>query len=131
MVATRASATATAAASLALSLLGRPYRNGGADPEGFDCSGLVQYVFAQSGVALPRRVNQQVELGVAVPDEAIVAGDLLFFAIDGRTVSHVGIATGGDRFVHAPSTRGVVREEPLSAEYWRRRFAGARRIGGE
>ena len=126
-----ASTLGASAASFALSLLGSPYRNGGTDPTGFDCSGLVQYVFGQAGLALPRSVREQVRLGVPVTDDDIEAGDLLFFAIDGRSVSHVAIAVDRDGFVHAPSTRGVVREERLSADYWRRRFSGARRLGGE
>jgi len=129
-VGTRTGSTLGAsAASVALSLLGSPYRNGGTDPTGFDCSGLVQYVFGQAGLALPRSVREQMRLGTAVDD--VEAGDLLFFAIDGRTVSHVAIAVDRDGFVHAPSARGVVREERLSADYWRRRFSGARRLREE
>jgi len=124
----KGSSVGVSAASAALSLLGSPYRNGGTDPTGFDCSGLVQFVFGQSGLALPRSVREQMRLGIPVPAGEVEPGDLLFFAIDGRTVSHVAIAVGLDRFVHAPSTRGVVREERLSADYWSRRFSGARRI---
>lgn len=116
-----------ALAGLALSLQGAPYANGGADPGGFDCSGFVQYVFARANVAVPRSVREQFEAGVGV-DGAPQPGDLVFFAIDGDHVSHVGIATGPDTFVHAPSSRGVVREDRLSASYWSRRYAGARRI---
>jgi len=116
-----------AVASLALSLQGSPYVNGGAGLDGFDCSGFVQYVFARSGVALPRSVLEQFEEGIGV-EGAPEPGDLVFFAIDGGRVSHVGIATGPDTFVHAPSSRGVVREDRLSAPYWSRRYAGARRV---
>ena len=122
-----AGAPGEAAASLALSLQGVPYANGGADTDGFDCSGFVQYVFAQSGVALPRNVREQVEAGREV-EGAPQAGDLVFFAIDGERVSHVGIATGPGTFVHAPSSRGVVRVESLTSPYWSRRYAGARRV---
>jgi len=123
----RAAAGGEAIASVARSLQGAPYRNGGSGPEGFDCSGFVQYVFARAGVALPRSVREQFEAGIEVEGRPR-AGDLLFFAIDGERVSHVGIATGPDRFVHAPSSTGVVREERLSSSYWSRRYAGARRI---
>jgi cell wall-associated NlpC family hydrolase len=116
-----------AVASFALSLQGSPYVNGGAGLDGFDCSGFVQYVFAQSGVTLPRSVLEQFAEGTGV-DGIPEAGDLVFFAIDGDRVSHVGIATGPDTFVHAPSSRGVVREDRLSAPYWSRRYAGARRV---
>jgi cell wall-associated NlpC family hydrolase len=116
-----------AAANLALSLQGAPYADGGTDTDGFDCSGFVQYVFARADLALPRSVREQFETGQAV-EGAPRAGDLVFFAIDGSRVSHVGIATGPDTFVHAPSSRGVVRVDRLSAPYWSRRYAGARRI---
>lgn len=116
-----------AVATLARSLQGVAYASGGADMDGFDCSGFVQYVFARANLALPRSVREQFDAGEAV-DGAPQPGDLVFFAIDGGRVSHVGIATGPDTFVHAPSSRGVVREDRLSAPYWSRRYAGARRI---
>jgi cell wall-associated NlpC family hydrolase len=112
----------------ALDLRGVRYRNGGADPEGFDCSGFTQYVFGRHGVGLPRSVREQFDEGRAVRAEDIREGDLLFFAIDGDDASHVGIAVGGDSFVHAPSSRGVVRVERLGVRYWAERFVGARRI---
>jgi cell wall-associated NlpC family hydrolase len=112
----------------ALSFRGVPYRNGGSDPAGFDCSGFVQYVFAQHGVALPREVREQVGFGRGVRLASIAAGDLIFFAIGSNGASHVGVAIGGDEFVHAPSTRGVVRVEKFSSPYWARRIVGVRRI---
>jgi cell wall-associated NlpC family hydrolase len=114
----------------ALALQGAPYRNGGTDPSGFDCSGFVEYVFAQNGIALPRDVQQQWNAGHPVPRPDLQPGDLVFFSIDGRGASHVGIAAGSDTFVHAPSSGGRVRTEQLNAEYWSRRFVGARRIVG-
>ena len=117
-----------AVATTALALQGVPYRLGGDDPSGFDCSGLVQYVFARHGRALSRVVRQQYEEGRQVDAGAVRPGDLVFFVTDGRNVSHVGIAIGGDRFVHAPNSRGVVRVESLGSEYWSRHFAGARRV---
>jgi cell wall-associated NlpC family hydrolase len=110
----------------ALSLLGSPYLNGGADPSGFDCSGFVAFVFGQHGVALPRTVESQARVGEDVAAPA--AGDLVFFRTSGRAISHVGIALGPDRFIHAPSSRGVVRIELLGAPYWAQRFAEARRV---
>jgi cell wall-associated NlpC family hydrolase len=112
----------------ALDLRGIRYRNGGADPNGFDCSGFTQYVFAQHGVKLPRGVREQFSAGQPVQLDALEAGDLLFFATDAPAATHVGIAVGGDGFVHAPSTTGVVRVERLSTRYWAQRFVGARRI---
>jgi cell wall-associated NlpC family hydrolase len=112
----------------ALSLRGAPYRNGGSDPSGFDCSGFVRYVFAQHGVSMPRDVRQQFGQGQDVDTAAIEAGDLLFFTTVAPGASHVGIAVGGDQFVHAPSTNGVVRVDNLSSQYWANRFVGAKRV---
>jgi cell wall-associated NlpC family hydrolase len=113
---------------MALGFRGVPYRNGGTDPSGFDCSGLVQYVFARHGVPLPREVRDQFRAGTAVSRERVQPGDLLFFETVSRGASHVGIAIGGGEFVHAPSSRGVVRVERLSTDYWAERWVGARRV---
>ena len=113
----------------ALEFLGIPYRNGGSDPSGFDCSGFVQYVFARHGTPLPREVHSQYLRGQAIDLDEVKAGDLVFFETVSRGASHVGIALGNGRFVHAPSSRGVIRVEPYTATYWTRRFVGARRIG--
>ena len=112
----------------ALDLRGTPYRNGGADPSGFDCSGFVQYVFARHGVTIPRKVTDQFHQGTHVDPSQLQAGDLVFFATAAGGASHVGIALGGDEFVHAPSSTGEVRVERLSAAYWATRFVGARRV---
>ena len=111
----------------ALDLRGIRYRDGGADPQGFDCSGFTQYVFARHGVALPRAVREQYRIGEPVRDD-LAPGDLLFFTTAEPGASHVAILVGGDEFVHAPSSTGVVRVEHLSASYWARRFLGARRV---
>jgi cell wall-associated NlpC family hydrolase len=113
----------------ALTLRGTPYRNGGGDPRGFDCSGFTQYVFAQHGIALPREVKDQWDMGRAVKVEEIAPGDLMFFTTVAPGASHVAIAIGGDEFVHAPSSTGVVRVEHVSSSYWAQRFIAARRIG--
>ena len=113
----------------ALSLRGAPYRNGGIDPAaGFDCSGFVQYVYAQHGVAMPREVREQFRVGKNVGKDQLEPGDLVFFSTVAPGASHVGIVIGGDQFVHAPSERGVVRVESLSQSYWASRYIGARRI---
>jgi cell wall-associated NlpC family hydrolase len=112
----------------ALSYQGVPYRNGGTDPTGFDCSGLVAYVFAQHGVAVPRTAAEQFALGAEVEPNSLLAGDLVFFSTIAPGPSHVGIVVSGARFVHAPSTSGAVRVEHLTAPYWTSRFVGARRI---
>ena len=110
------------------SLLGSPYREGGVLPDGFDCSGLVCYVFARHGVAVPRDVKRQATAGRAIARANIRPGDLLFFTTTGRGPTHVAIAVGGNRFIHAPKTGAVVRIESLGGTYWSRRFLFARRI---
>lgn len=112
----------------ALSLRGVPYRNGGDDTKGFDCSGLVWYVFGQHGIALPRTVTEQFTAGTNVAAVELREGDLVFFTTTAPGASHVGIVVGGDSFVHAPTSSGVVRVEHLGAAYWSTRFVGARRI---
>jgi peptidoglycan DL-endopeptidase CwlO len=112
----------------ALEFRGTPYRNGGADPTGFDCSGFVWYVFGQHGLAVPRTVQDQFRIGESIPASDLRAGDLVFFSTTSSGPSHVGIVIGGDSFVHAPSSSGVVRVERLGASYWASRFVGARRI---
>jgi cell wall-associated NlpC family hydrolase len=112
----------------ALSYRGVPYRNGGSDPSGFDCSGFVQWVFAQHGVAMPRDVRAQFSLGESVKRDKVEPGDLIFFETVSKGASHVGIALGHDQFVHAPSSRGVVRVEMYTSDYWRKRYVGARRV---
>jgi len=121
----------TAIVSTAMMLRGIPYRNGGSDPSGFDCSGFVQWVFAQNGIRLPREVREQYGAGQTIDPRDVKPGDLLFFETVSRGASHVGVAIGGDQFVHAPSSQGVVRVERFSANYWAMRFVGARRIATE
>jgi len=115
----------------ALSFRGVPYRNGGTDPMGFDCSGFTQWVFAQHGVRLPREVEQQFKVGEKIKQDDLKPGDLVFFHTESRGVSHVGIVVADDQFVHAPSSRGVVRVEYINSPYWGRRFVGARRMSLE
>jgi cell wall-associated NlpC family hydrolase len=112
----------------ALSLRGAPYRNGGGDPSGFDCSGFVSYVFAQQGLFVPRTVSEQFALGDRVDPDSIAPGDLVFFSTVAPGASHVGIAISREEFVHAPSSEGVVRVEPLQAPYWASRLVGVRRV---
>jgi len=117
------------AAHEALQLQGHPYVPGGESPaEGFDCSGLVFYVYGKQGLKLPRDTwslaNQlpSVQLHLRQP------GDLLFFNIDTKPFAHVGIYVGQDKFVHAPSTRtGKVMMSDLNKPYWRERFSAVRR----
>lgn len=124
----RAAFDGYALAGTALTLRGTPYRNGGSDPTGFDCSGFTQYVFAQYGIGLPREVRGQYTIGRSVEPSDLAPGDLVFFTTTDPGASHVAIAIGGDEFVHAPSSSGVVRVEHLSGGYWSPRFLGARRV---
>jgi len=85
-------------------------------------------VFGRHGLAMPREVRDQYRVGRRIDLDDVREGDLLFFETVTRGASHVGIALGQGRFVHAPSSRGVVRVEPYTASYWARRFVGARRV---
>jgi len=118
----------TSVVQTALEFLGTPYRNGGTDPSGFDCSGFVQYVFARHGTAVPREVREQYRAGREIDVKDAQPGDLIFFETVSRGASHVGMVVGDGRFVHAPSSRGVVRVEAYVANYWSIRIVGARRV---
>lgn len=113
----------------AIALVGTPYRYGGNTPEGgFDCSGLVGYVFRDAaGVGLPRSSAQMGDVGRRkLPVDALQAGDLVFFA-EHRTISHVGIYVGERRFVHAPNRGGTVRLDSLDGPWWREHFVYGKR----
>lgn len=116
----------------AISLVGTPYRYGGNTPEGgFDCSGLVTYVFGDMlELRLPRSSRELAQVqGPRIDPDRLAGADLVFFG-DGRSVSHVGIYVGEGRFVHAPSSGGTVRLDALDGAYWRDHYSGARRVLG-
>lgn len=106
-------------------MLGIPYRAGGASPRGFDCSGLVRYSFGKVGIPVPRTAAEQFARARPVKQRALQPGDLVFFNIGGRRISHVGIYVGERRFVHAPSIGKQVSIDSLDNPYWRRRMVGA------
>jgi cell wall-associated NlpC family hydrolase len=108
---------------IAMRYLGVPYVWGGSSPSGFDCSGLVSYVFAQIGVSLPHSSYAQFGIGTPVSIGELQPGDLVFFT----GASHVGIYIGGGQFIHAPHTGDVVKISSLSG-YYSSNFAGARRV---
>ncbi len=115
---------------LALGLTGSPYRYGGTDPiGGFDCSGLVNYVFNQAaGTAVPRTTGDQANASRRISRSALREGDLVFFNTLGRANSHVGIYIGNGRFVNAPSSGGYVRIDTLDNPYFSKRFTSARTL---
>jgi cell wall-associated NlpC family hydrolase len=113
-----------------LDAVGTPYTWGGDDPDGFDCSGLVSFVFRKvAGVHLPRRARDQRAVGKKVSTAQLLPGDLVFFKTRRRGVtSHVGIYVGMNEFVHAPTRGSTVRVDKLNSSYWSKHFAGARRL---
>lgn len=104
--------------------LGMPYRYGGEGPDGFDCSGLVQYTHAQAGVQVPRVARAQHRYAQRVSLAMLKPGDLLFFRLTGKT-DHVGIYVGDGEFIHAPSSGKRVSRARLDNVYWRPRLVGA------
>ncbi len=123
-------ARANAVLMRAISLVGTPYRYGGNTPEGgFDCSGLVNYVYRDMlDLRLPRTSRDLAAWqGPRIPEDRLSTADLVFFGQGGQ-VSHVGIYVGEGRFVHAPSTGGTVRLDRLDGPYWREHYTGARRV---
>lgn len=115
----------------AISLVGTPYRYGGTQPgTGFDCSGLIGYVFSEAaGLKLPRTTRELIDIDArAIDRDDLQAGDLIYFNSRGGRVSHIGIYVGEGRFVHAPSTGGVVRIDKLNTPYWTKFYVGAKRV---
>lgn len=116
-------------ADFAMQLRDIRYRRGGRVPStGFDCSGFVHYVFAHAlGIELPDDSESQFQAGIKVAREQMKVGDLVFFHIRGKRISHVGIYLGNGLFIHSPSSGERVRVNRLDEQYWAHRFAGAKR----
>ncbi len=112
----------------AISLLGSPYQWGGSGPKAFDCSGLVHFIHNELGISVPRTAEDQFRAARRVDVDALEPGDLLFFKIRGKRISHVAIYAGSGRFVHAPQTGRPVEIRTLSDSYYRPRLAGAGRL---
>ncbi len=117
----------TAMIDLAMSMLGQPYRYGGAAPGGFDCSGLVAYAAGGAGIRVPRTAREQLARGMPVARGDVAPGDLVFLHLAHKEL-HVGIALDGERFIHAPSSGGHVRIDSLAAPRYARGYTAARRI---
>lgn len=110
----------------ALGQIGRPYVYGGNTPDGFDCSGLVQYSYGQAGISLPRTTGEQLKTGKEISLSDAEPGDLLFYKLGGGL--HVAIYVGDGRAVHAPVRGKSVIVAPVDIEFWRRSFVTAIRV---
>lgn len=122
--------TRRAIAEIALAQIGVPYRYGGSDRSGFDCSGLVQYVYANAGVEVPRSTWQQIKAGRRISYSDARVGDLLFYRFGrSRNASlHVAIYLGDDLIVHAPATGREVSETRADQDPWSKRYITTVRI---
>lgn len=112
----------------AKSYIGVPYRFGGSSPKGFDCSGFTSYVYKRYGYKLPRRAKDQMKTGLYVPKKKLRPGDLVFFKVSYYGSYHVGIYTGGGKFIHAPRSGKRVEVQRLDKGYYKKKYITARRI---
>jgi cell wall-associated NlpC family hydrolase len=115
--------------AIARDLLGQPVVWGGASPaQGFDCSGLVQYVYRQAGINLPRTADLQFLVGRTVPPASLQPGDLVYFTTYEPGASHVGIYIGKDKFIHTSFSKGIVAIGDMNDSYFVQRYYGAKRV---
>ena len=112
----------------AYSFIGTPYVYGGSTPDGFDCSGFTQYVFANFGYKLKRTSSDQYSNGTAVSYSELKPCDLVFFSSGSKAIGHVGMYIGDGYFIHATSPGDIVRVTDLSSDYYTNHYVGARRI---
>ena len=123
---TKVASDADRAVAVALQQVGVPYRYGGSSPSGFDCSGLVHYSYAKTGVSVPSTTATLWSGLQPVSERNLRTGDVLFFRISGK-MSHVGLYIGDDRFVHAPSSGRVVEVGSLRSDFYADAFIRAGR----
>ena len=112
----------------ALGQIGRPYRYGGTTPDGFDCSGLVQYVFGLQGLRLPRTTREQHDAGERIDLDEAEPGDLIFYSFNGRGIDHVAVYLGDGQAVHAPSSGRQVIVAPVGNRWWMDRYRDTVRV---
>ena len=116
----------------AIAQVGKPYRYGGADLDGFDCSGLVYYIHRELGVAVPRTAADQYSASTPINVRQLLPGDLLFFrTTNKKKITHVAIYAGEGRFIHAPQSGRSIELRDLDDEYYRPRLVGAGRLHAE
>jgi murein DD-endopeptidase len=112
----------------ALGQVGRPYKYGGTTPEGFDCSGLVQHVYREAGIQLPRTTVEQFQSGERVKLAQLEPGDLLFYRFSRRPVDHVAIYLGDGQAVHAPANGRAVIVAAVDLPHWKKHYVDAVRV---
>ena len=113
-----------------MSLVGTPYRYGGSSRDsGFDCSGLVHFLYQDAlQVSLPRTARDIAAVSAPIRQQDLRVGDLVFFNTNGQPYSHMGLYIGNGEFIHAPSSTGTIRTAKLSQPYFSQRFTGARTL---
>ena len=128
----KASATSTISAdelrTTASKYVGVRYSYGGTSTKGFDCSGYVRHVFSELGKSLPRSSSAMYGEGESVKKSDLQPGDLVFFNTSGRGVSHVGIYIGSGKFIHASTSKGVIKTSLNDKYYWGNKYVGAKRV---
>ncbi|MGB6451310.1 MAG: C40 family peptidase [Steroidobacteraceae bacterium] len=115
-------------AAVAAALVGTPYRFGGTDTRGFDCSGLAVFAYDRAGISIPRTAARQKRAARPVPLKDLLPGDLVFFRIGARHVNHVGVYVGSGRFIHAPRSDALVSYGSLIHGFYRTHSVSAGRF---